>query len=239
MKRPLLLLIILSIVTPAFTQVASTECIVEAKAVYGHIDHQNMLDRDQATLLRYEHRYIMKTDPKAEKRGGEETRIYARKFMHHMASDFEECTDATEAFNHRKFQFMVYRTASTLSKAGLVPGVDRGIFDHCLVRRCEFIPAPGQDSSSHKQAFLTVDAEGQKKYRVKDLEMVWDPVSGDMVSLIVNFTERSRTQWASYKFLEINDAYTRETPISSAASIFLSGEGLADRFKGSELKDYR
>lgn len=217
-------------------QVASTECIVEAKGVYSWIDHQALLSKNEATRLLYDHRYIMRADPKGEKAGGEETRIYGNSFLHHDAGDFEECSDATEAFNYRKHQFMVYRTKSTLEKTSLIPGVDKGIFDHCLVRSCKFIPAPGRDSTSFKQAFLTVDEAGQKKYKVKDLEMVWEPTQNEIISVTVTFTEKSRTVWAMYTFKEIGPG---ELPASSAAGVFLQGDGLADRYKGAELKDYR
>jgi hypothetical protein len=156
--------------------------------------------------------------------------------MYHDSPDYEECTDATEAFNFRKFQFVVYRTKSTLDKAGIIPGLDAGIFDHCLVRTCEFIPAPGRDSTSFKKAFMSVDDAGQKKYQVSDLEMVWEPVNGDLIAVTVNFTERSRTVWASYSDLEFSPA---ENTATSAAAIFLSGDGLADQYKGVGLKDYR
>ncbi|MEM0997271.1 MAG: hypothetical protein AAGN35_09340 [Bacteroidota bacterium] len=238
MKRTLLLLLCIG-GTSLWSQVASTECIVEVKAVYGHIDHNKLLQRDQATRIRYEHRYIMKTDPQAERKGGEETRTYTRDFMHHLTSEFESCTDAKEAFYHSKFQFMVYRTAPTLAKAGLVPGMDQGIFDQCLVRRCNFVPAPGEDSTSYKEAFLTVNPAGQQKYKVKDLNLTWNPLNAQIVSLKVNFTDRSRTKEATYTFLEIDDAYTPETPLGDAAALFLEGDALARRFQGSELKDYR
>lgn len=217
-------------------QVASTECIVEAKAVYAHIDHKALLSQSEATLMRYDHQYIMKSDSKGEKTGGEETRIYGNSFMHLNCGDYEECTDGTEAFNFRKHQFVIYRTKSTLDKASLIPGVDKGIFDHCMVRSCKFIPAPGRDSTSFKQAFLTVDEAGQKKYKVQDLEMVWEPTQGEMISVTVTFTAKSRTVWAMYTFKEIGPG---ELPASSAAGVFLQGDGLADRYKGAELKDYR
>jgi hypothetical protein len=178
----------------------------------------------------------MRSDPKGEKVKGEETRLYAMSFLHLDCPDYEECTDATEAFNYRKNQFMVYRTKSTLEKASVIPGVDQGIFEHCMVRSCKFIPAPGRDSTSFKQAFLTVDDAGQKKYKVKDLEMVWEPTQGEMISVTVNFTEKSRTVWAMYAFKSIGPA---DINPGSAAAMFLQGDGLADRYKGAELKDYR
>lgn len=240
MKKFLLLAFLLLFMLGVQAQVASTECITEVQQVYKQIDHQVLLSQDAAMLLEYHHSYIMRSDPKGEKIEGDEWRLYARNFLHHNGREFEACTDAKEAFNYRKYQYVVYRTKNTLDKAGLVPGMDAGLFAHATVRRCKFVPAPGQDSISYKLAFLTVDETGQKSYKITDMEMVWNPVSGAMVSLTVNFTARSRTQWAKYVFQNIGPANAESASPLHAAEVFLDANGsLKGKYEGADLKDYR
>lgn len=240
MKKLLLfsLLLIFSLSLPA--QVASTECLEEAKRVFQTVDHLTLLAQESPTVLNYKHSYIMRSDPEGKTIEDYVYRLYKRNLIHLINQDEESCSDATESFNFRRNQNIVYRTKSSLKKGELVPGADLELFDHCLVRKCAFIPAPNHDSLSWKEAFLTVDPEGQKSYKIQDLKMTWNPVQGSLVSLTVNFTKTSRIQWATYSFVGVETAQrTVEVP-SSAASLFLDASGqLAGKFAGADLKDYR
>ncbi|MEM7038847.1 MAG: hypothetical protein AAF570_17835, partial [Bacteroidota bacterium] len=149
-------------------------------------------------------------------------------------------TDGTEAFNFRKYQFVMYRTKSTLKKAALIPAVDKGIFAHCTVKLCDYVPAPGKDSSSYKRAKMKVNAAGQKKYPVEEMEFIWDPIEGTMISATVSFTNRSLTKWAMFEFSEINSQFQSETPPTNAKSVFLESNGeLKADYQGTNLMDYR
>lgn len=221
-------------------QIASSECLPEVKAVYQRIAPQTLLKSDKVTMIKYHHTYTTKTDPNKEKRMGEEWRMYSRDFVLHDSPDVMECSDAGETFHYRRHQFVIYRTKSALSKAAIIPGSDEGLFDHCLVRECRFVPHPDIDSTNYKRAFLTVNAEGQKKYKIKDMEVIWNPADSAIVRAVVNFTEASMTTWAAYKFHSIEPDYQADPKPTDAKAEFLEASGeLKNKFTGVELKDYR
>lgn len=219
-------------------QITSTDCLTELQAVYAHIDHQALLGGSQAVTMRFKHSYIMRLDPEGKTVVMQETKTYASQFLLHECEEFLDVSDATEAFSYRKAQYIIYRTQPTLSKASLIPDMDKGALAFAKVQRCDFIPAPGNDTLRHKLAFLTLSEDGQKRYKVKDMEIVWNPLNHLPVSITVNFTDKSNWKWARFDFEQIAADPGFATTSAKAMLLDEAGE-LRPRFKGSDLLDYR
>lgn len=219
-------------------QTASDICLVEVATAFRQIDAPLLLKGPEATRVAYLHSYVMRSDPKQEERSGEEVRVYDQQVMLHDSPDQLTVTDAEEAFNYRRHQFVVYRTRGSIDKASLLPLSDAGIFKHCQVRDCHFVPAPGHDSISYKRAYMTLDEEGQKRYQIKDLEFITNPHDTSLVSITANFTSKSPYVTASYYFRDIEPL--AHDPGLRPQAYFLDGDGaLKEEFKGASLKDYR
>ncbi len=221
-------------------QVASTICLDETREVFAGIDPGVLLNANSTVLLIYEHTYIMRMDPKQEEKSASEVRTYRKDFYRHDSPDQLVTGDAKETFTYRKFQNVIYQTNPSLEKAGLIPLATTELFDHCLVRECHFVPAPGRDSISYKRAFMTVDEAGQKKFQIKDLEFISNPHDWSLVSIRVNFTEKSLFKWSFFEF-DQGDMGIGPVPAPSTAAEEFLGEGgaLKDEFEGVSLKDYR
>jgi hypothetical protein len=220
-------------------QVSSSDCLEDLKKVYAHLDHEAILQGTDQMRFRFKHSYIMRLDEEGKTIAFEESLILGPKLAYYDTPEFTECSDGSEAFNYRKYQFLIYRTNSTLSKvAAIIPGMDKGIFAHCLVQRCAFVSAPGQDTLRHKRAYVTVNEEGQKKYMIKDLEFVWNPWTHEPLIVGATFTDKSLWKWARWDFHGIGRV---ESPIASdAKGNFLDGSGkVLEGFGGSEVVDYR
>ena len=219
-------------------QVASTICLDETREIFKQIDPQVLMGSGGAKVLAYHHSYVMKMDPKQETREADERRWYGKNYYKVDSPDELVTGDASETFTFRKFQNVIYRTNASLDKAGLVPMASPELFDYCLVRECHFVPAPGQDSISYKRAYMTVDAAGQKKFQIKDIEFVFNPHDGTLISLKVNHTDRSLFKWSAYQFERIENLIK---PLSASASEEFLGGGseLKADFEGVTLHDYR
>lgn len=238
MKKLLLLTSLLLATTWASAQIASDICLTEVKAAFRQIDAQSLLAASEATRIDYTHTYVMRTDPEKKERTGEEVRMYDQGTLYHDSPDQLTITDKQEAFNHRKGQFVVYRTRSSIAKANILPLSNQKLFDHCFVRECHFVPVPDNDSISHKRAFMTLDADGQKKFQIKDLEIVTNPHDTTLISITANFTPKSLYTKATYTFHAITKS--AHNPQNTPKNHFLNAEGkLKEDFKGVELKDYR
>lgn len=239
-KRILLFLLpflgLLSLDTSA--QIASDICLTEVTSAFRQVDPALLLNASQATRIEYMHTYVMRADPEKKTNKGTEVRMYDQGVLYHDSPDQLTVTDKKEAFNHRKNQFVIYRTRGSIDKACVLPKADPELFKHCFVRECHFVPAPGHDSISYKRAFMTVNAEGQKKYQVKDLEIITNPHDTSLVSIKVNFTPRSPYVNATYDFHSVS--HSPHNPEHSPQGFFLGADGgLKEDFKGVELKDYR
>lgn len=221
----------------AFAQVASDVCLEEVRVALRQIDPDHCMAGPDPVRIACTHRYVMRSDARREARTEKEVWIFAPDFFQHENGEALEVSDGKEAFNWRKQQFVVYRTGSSLEKAGLLPGVEEGLLDHCLVKECDYVPIPGEDSSSHKRARLTVDAEGQKKYKVRDLEVITNPYDTSLVSIRVNFLAPSLYVSSEMEFVP---APAPEQVPGSAREVFLEENGeLREKFQGARLMDYR
>lgn len=218
-------------------QVASTICLEEVQVAYKQIDASQVLKEGPGLEVTFEHSYVMRSDPKRATVSGEETLLMDKGFVVHETPEGLVVSDASEAFNWRQNQFVVYRTRPSLEKAGLIPRFDAGIFEHCLVRECHFVPAPGDDSISFKRAFMTVDAEGQKKYQISELEFITNPHDTTLISIKVNFVAPSLYIRSAY---ELKSVLRVSRKNYGAADVFLDEEGeLKKKFDGAGLMDYR
>ena len=219
-------------------QVASTTCLEETRESFKKIDAKVLMAGAGSVTMEYLHTYVMKMDPKQETKEAREVRTYGNNYYRLDSPDELVSGDSKETFTYRKFQNVIYRTNASLEKGGLIPMASEKLFDHCLVRECHFVPAPGQDSISYKRAFMTVDAAGQKAFQVKDLEFITNPHDGKVISVKVNFTDRSLYKWSFFQFDRIEaNAGAME---GSAAKEFLGeGNDLKEKFEGVTLQDYR
>jgi hypothetical protein len=220
----------------ATAQLTSTECLAEAQKVFAQIDHQLLMAAQTQTRLAFKHTYVMRLDPDGKTVVMEESKTFGPQFYSYDCAEFTDISDATEAISHRKNQFIIYRTKSTLAKAAVVPEMDKGIFGTCTVRECTFIPK--NDTLRHKRAFMTLNEEGQKRYKISDMELVWNPKSGAIVSLMVNFTEKSMWKWAKFEFQSIGPV---AVPVPMTVPTILLDEAgeLRPAFRGSDVLDYR
>ena len=238
MKRISTIFIVLLSLTGLKAQVASTICLDETKKVFEQIDPGQLLKSGSATVLAYQHTYIMRMDPKQEKKVAAEERMYGDDIYRHDSPDQLVTGDYKETFTYRKFQNVVYRTNASLEKAGLIPLATAELFDHCLVRECHFVPAPGEDSISYKRAFMTVNEAGQKKFQIKDMEFISNPHDWSLISVRVNFTDKSLFKWSFFEF-EQGKGGGQAAPASAAEEFLGDGGELKEEFEGVSLKDYR
>jgi len=239
MKQLRILSLVILVIVPALgmAQVASEVCLTEVRTAFKQIDAGELMKQNTATQMEYRHTYVMRADKEKKEVTAMEKRVYSSKMFLHDSPDALEISDASEAFNVRKFQYVVYRTRPTLSKAQVVPKLDPGVFDHCTVRECHFVPSPHHDTLSYKRAYMTVDEAGQKKYQVKNLEFITNPLDTTLVFLNIEFTDRSLYVKSRFEFMEMEQGV--EVPGSAKAAI-LDGEGaLKAEYKGFTLQDYR
>jgi hypothetical protein len=232
------LLLLSASATSLFAQISSTECLDEVKKVYAQMDHELLLAGAVQMHFGFKHSYIMRLDETGKTVVLDESKTLGPKFYLHDCSEFTEGSDDKEGFSFRKYQFLVYRTKPTLAKAALIPDVDKGIFATCFVKECGFIPVPNNDTLRYKRAYMTVNDDGQKRYKVRDMEFVWNPWNHAIVAITVNFTDKSMWKWAKFEFSSI---IPEAIPLSTDVKSMLldeSGE-LRPRFKGSEILDYR
>ena len=239
MKKLYALLLLCSIAgLQVQAQVSSTQCLDEARAVYAHIDHQALLSGAVQMHFSYTHSYIMRLDEEGKTVVMPETKTIGPGFYLHDCSEFTDASDAQEAISHRKYQMLVYRTKPNLPKAAIIPDVDSGIFATCLVSQCGYIPAPKNDTLRYKRAFMTLSDGGQQRYKVRDMEWVWNPWTQVPVSVTINFTERSMWRWAQFDFHTIAP---QPVPVETSIKNMLqdpSGQ-LKGPFIGMEILDYR
>ena len=218
-------------------QTASDVCLEEVRVAWNKVDAPTLLAKSEGTTLCYVHEFVMRADPKQERVRNDECRSYGNGVYVCENKDQRIVSNAQEAFAYRTKQFMVYRTKGVLAQAELVPKMNPGIFEHCLVRECHFVPAPGQDSISHKRACMTLDAEGQKKYQIIDLEIVTNPHDTTLVSLQANFSPRSLYKYAKWEFRMVERMGVTPAPPRTQ---FLDAEGqLQSKYKGVGLQDHR
>jgi|GEM_PF-3949675 len=237
MKRLVLGFMMLGLVLGGRAQVASTTCLEEVRVAFQGIDPDQLLAGNEAVQLDYLHTYIIRSDKNGEERSGMESRSYHKEYFRHESGDALTVSDGKEAFNYRKQQYVIYRTVASLDKAGLIPLAKAGLFDHCLVRECHFIPTPSVEGNSYKRAFMTVDAAGQKTYQIKTMEFITNPLDGSLVSIQVEFTDRSFYQRSKFEFRPVVEA---EAAGGAAQNTFLDGNGnLLPAYQGVSLKDYR
>lgn len=237
MKRLILLFMILGASLSLQSQVASTTCLEEARTAFQKVDPTTLLASQGVSQIAYLHTYIIRSDKKGEERSGIESRTYTQNYYRFESGDALTVSDATEAFNFRKQQYVVYRTAASLDKAGLIPLAKAELFDHCLVRECHFIPAPGEEGNSYKRAFMTVDAAGQKSYQIKNMEFVTNPLDSSLIRISVEFTDRAFYKWSKFEFRPLEEEAKAG---GNAKAEFLDGSGaLLPLFQGISLKDYR
>ncbi len=224
--------------SPLRAQLSSTECLDEVKKVYAQMDHELLLAGTSQMRFDFKHSYIMRLDEEGKTVVMEESKTFGHQFYLHDCNEFTDASDATEAFSFRKNQFLVYRTKSTLAKAGIIPEVDKGLLNACLVKECGYLPVPGNDTLRHKRAYMTVSEEGQKKYKVRDLEMVWNPWNGMPVAIGVTFTEKSMWKWARFDFHGIGPDAVSVGGDVKAILLDAAGE-VRPQFKGGDVLDYR
>ena len=124
MKKLLLLSCLCLASLLASSQIASDVCLTEVRAAFRQIDAQKLLSASEATRIDYTHTYTMRTDPEKKERTGEEVRMYDQGTHYHDSPDQLTITDKKEAFNHRKGQFVIYRTRTSI---GVVFAVRRGV----------------------------------------------------------------------------------------------------------------
>ena len=222
----------------AQAQLSSTECLTEVQKVYAQIDHQLLMVANGQTRLAFKHTYIMRLDPEGKTIVMEETKTFGSQFYRHQCDEFTDASDATEGFSFHPMQFLVYRTKPTLAKAAVLPETDKGVFATCTVKECEFVPIQGNDTLRYKRAFMTLNDDGQKRYKLKDLEFLWNPRSGVLVSLIANFTEKSIWKWAKFEFQSIGTVIPAVATEIKSLLLDEAGE-LRSEFKGSDILDYR
>jgi hypothetical protein len=237
-KYALSVLLICLSAAAAFAQIASSECLEEVKKVYANMDHELLLAGTTQMRFDFKHSYIMRLDEEGKTVVMEENKTIGPKFYLHDCAEFTDASDATEAFSFRKNQFLVYRTKPSLPKAAIIPDVDKGVFAFCFVKECGFIPVPANDTLRHKRAYMTVNEDGQKKYKVKDLEFVWNPWNATIVTIGVTFTEKSMWKWARFDFHSVGP---EANPVGTDVKTTLLDEAgeLRPRFKGSDVLDYR
>lgn len=223
----------------ASAQITSTACLEDIKKVYTYIDHERLMAGAEQMRIPFQHQYIMRHDEEGKTISHEETMVLGPKFLYYETPEFTECSDGGEAFNYRKYQYLIYRTQSTLSKsASIIPGMDKGIFAHCLVKECAFVDAPGKDTLHYKRAYMTVSEEGQKKYLIKDLEFIWNPLNQQPVTAGVTFTEKSIWKWARWDFHGIAKL-DLPMPGDVKGNLYDANGEVHPRFKGAEVLDYR
>lgn len=235
-----ILMIFLSLLPVAMhAQITSSDCLADIEQVFAKYDAQLLMAQGGQCRMRFTHRFIMRKDEEGKTVTQEESLVYGPKFYRYDTPEFLEFSDATEGFHWRKHQRVVYRTGSSLSKsAQWIPGIDKGIFQACVARVCEFREAPGKDTLRYKHAILSVSAEGQKKYQISEMELLWNPITFELVTIGVSFTERSIYKWAQWDI----HAYGPQEPALpvDAKAGFLDGGGkLLPEFNGVELQDVR
>jgi hypothetical protein len=222
-----------------FAQISSTDCMEDIRKIYSRLDHEALLAGSTQTRFSFKHSYIMRFDEEGKTVTHDESLILGPKLVYYDTPEFTECSDGNEAFNYRKYQFLIYRTKSTLDKtAAIIPGMDKGIFAFCLVRECRFVPAPGEDTLRHKRAYMTVSEEGQKKYPVKDLEFVWNPLTMEPLIAGVTFTDKSLWKWGRWDFHSIAKV-DQPIPGDVKGNLLDANGQVQVQFKGSEVLDYR
>lgn len=224
---------------PSVAQVSSSDCLEDIKKVYTQLDHDRLLGGSDQIQFRFKHSYIMRFDEEGKTVAYDESIVFGPKFRWYDSPEFTECSDGSEAYNYRKHQFIIYRTASTLAKsAAIIPMADKGLFAYCLAKDCAFIQAPGKDTLRHKRANLVVNEEGQKKYQLKEIEFVWNPITGQPVTVGATFTDKSIWKWARWDFYSIAKV---EAPMPGdvKTNLFDANGALLSKFQGAEILDYR
>jgi len=237
MKTTAILLLLLAFATGLRSQTASEICLQEVQVAFQQIDKQQLQQQERPTTITYQHTYTMRTDPEKATVSATKSRTYATNFFHYDAPDVMEISDGKEAFNVRKYQYVIYRTGSTLAKSHFIPLLDPGVFEHCTVRECRFVPVPGNDTLSHKFARMTVDEAGQKKYQVAEMAFLTNPFDTTLISIDVQFTGRSLYTEGRYEIKEVGTGTS--IPASAAAAILDESGALKAEYKGFSLKDYR
>ena len=240
MKFPVLLFLACLLGGSLAAQTASEVCLIEVETAFQQVDGPALLSSGKATRFDYSHVYTVRADPEQKTIESNEERMYYENMAYHDGPDALEITDAKECFNVRKQQYVIYRTKSSLKKASMIPLADPGLFQHCTVRECHFVPSELYDTLSYKRAYLTVDTEGQKKYQIENLEFITNPLDTTLISVAVNFTARSQYKNATYTILSYEqNGEGMETPKSPAALILQSDGSLHEDYKGFQLMDYR
>lgn len=239
MNRFLFLLLLLCPALSLRAQITSSDCLADVARAFANYDAQVLLTQPGQVRMAFTHQFIMRKDEEGKTVRQEESMVYGPKFYRYETPEFMEVSDGTEGFHWRKHQRVVYRTGSSLSKsAQWIPGIDKGIFQTCVARVCEFREAPGKDTLRYKHAILSVGAEGQKKYQISEMELLWNPITYELVTIGVSFTEKSIYKWAQW---DIHSYGPQEPalPVDAKAG-FLDGSGkLLPDFNGVELQDVR
>ncbi|MFN8396252.1 MAG: hypothetical protein U0176_16605 [Bacteroidia bacterium] len=241
MTRLVRILLLLPLLLPVATraQVTSSDCIADLEKAFALYDAQVLMGQGGQSRMRFTHQFIMRKDEEGKTVTQEESMVYGPKFYRYDTPEFLEVSDAAEGFHWRKHQRVVYRMGSSVSKsAQWIPGMDKGFFQTCVARLCEFREAPGKDTLRYKHAILNVSPEGQKKYQIREMELLWNPITYELVTIGVSFTERSIYKWAQW---DIHSVGPQEPgyPVDAKAGFLDGGGKLLPDFNGVELQDVR
>lgn len=222
----------------AKAQTNSSDCMEQVKKAFDQIDHSRLMQLDSLTEWQFHYSYITRTDPEKRTFEFDEEMVYGKSFYLRSNNSGSSGSDASEAFHFKKDQFTVYRTKPNLNNAGFLPAVDAGIWKYGTVVQCDYVPAPGQDNNRHKHALVTINAEGQKKYKVTQIEYLWDPISETTLEVTVSYTPQSLTTWAKVKFGK-HGGYSGTMKGSVQDALTDEKGELKGIYGGSETVDYR
>lgn len=241
MSRSLRILLLAIFLLPVAlrAQITSSDCMADIEKVFVKYDAQQLMAQGGQSRMRFTHQFIMRKDEEGKTFTQEESMVYGPKFYRYDTPEFLEFSDGTEGFHWRKHQRVVYHTGSSISKtAQWIPGIDKGIFPTCVARLCEFREAPGKDTLRYKHAILNVSTEGQKKYQIREMELLWNPITYELVTIGVSFTERSIYKWAQWDIHSFGPQ-DPALPVDAKAGFLDGGGKLLPDFNGVELQDVR
>lgn len=225
-------------------QTASNICLDELKATWSSMDAQALSQSPNVTQIKYDLDYVMATDPAQKLIHSRESWLLAQNQIRHFTEDMHTYTDGSDAYFYRPQQFIVYHGAPTLKEERIIPQMDAGIWQYCLVTECFYVTEGSYSLNgttiTPKEYHLEISPEGQKKYNISSLMVRTDPVYKKLIYIDLTYQGKTLYSKATFTITDYISTTAEETPISSITDLMMESPGqLKAPFSGSKLIDIR
>lgn len=220
-------------------QTASTICMEELRTALQAVDQRAWLQSEKAFLAEYTFTYQMQASPDEAPATVEATTLISKGTLHQTDPDNEVYSNSTEAFVYRPGQLVIYQVNSQLNSLWLLDRVDPGILDYATVNECNFIPPTATDST-FKEYKLSINAEGQAKYKVTSLLVITNPVGHRILRIKITYAAGAKYTFTEYRFHHIHqDAFPGMAVPDVRSYIYAADGNLLPRFAGCKFFDRR